>query len=277
MEAFDYPDKIGLIAGSGDVPQRVVQACMERGIGVFIVALEGHADKDLVLGHTHLWARLGAAGTIIKALKAHEIRDLVLVGGVKRPSFSGLMPDAKALSFFAKSGIKALKGDDSLLTALRQFLADEGFIVHGAHNIARSLLAPEGVLTKRPPCDEETRDIERGIEVVRVLGAADVGQGAVIQQGLVLALEAIEGTDLLLERAGSLKRDGRGGVFVKLCKPQQDRDLDMPAFGLETIRNAHQAGLTGVVLHAQQTLFLNQSEVIDYADAHNMFIIGINL
>ena len=168
--ADGLPPKIGIIAGGGDLPRRLIESCDDAGIDVFIVALEGHASEDLVEGRYHLWSRLGAVGTVLKALREHDVRDLVLIGSVRRPSLSEIMPDMKAMAFFSKAGVKALSGDDSLLVALREFLEEEGFSIHGVHKFAQDLLAPHGVMGKIKPSKEQSEDIRRGVEVSQVLG-----------------------------------------------------------------------------------------------------------
>lgn len=271
----DMPKKIGVIAGGGALPGRLLDSCDVHGVDVFIVALEGHTDPALVQGRFHIWSRLGAVGTILKSLKTHEIRDIVLIGSVRRPSLGELMPDVKAIEFFGKAGLKALGGDDGLLAALRDFLEEEGFIIHGVHKFAQDLLMPAGVLGKVKPGKEQMADIARGIEVSQALGQLDVGQAVIVQQGLVLGVEAIEGTDQLISRCAPLKRQGSGGVLVKTCKPQQDRDLDMPTVGLTTVQLAHKAGLCGLAVHAGHSLILGLDDIVSFADKHKMFVMGI--
>jgi DUF1009 family protein len=118
-------------------------------------------------------------------------------------------------------------------------------------------------------------DIDRGIQVARLLGAADVGQGCVVQQGLVLAVEAIEGTDAMLARAGALRRDGSGGVLVKLCKPGQDRRADLPTIGPDTVRNAAAAGLRGIAFEAGATILAERGVCLAAADAAGLFLLGL--
>lgn len=268
-------DKLGIIAGGGDLPARLVCACEENDIEPFIVAFEGQTDPSLVQGYNHVWARLGALGTVLETLRAHQVSDLVLIGAIRRPSFSELRPDLKALEFFMRVGFKAL-GDNNFLGALRAFLESEGFRIYGIHKFAKNLLAAEGLVGKYGPGKEDWIDIKRGLEVARRLGEIDVGQAAIVQEGLVLGIEAVEGTDKLIERCQYLKRKGRGGVLVKMCKPQQDKDLDLPTIGPETIRCAVKAGLAGIVVHAGNSLILDPQGVAEIADKHKVFVLGLD-
>lgn len=266
---------LAIIAGGGDLPERLINACEGKGIEVFVVALEGQTNPNIVKNRNHMWARLGAMGTILKTLKAHEISDMVLIGSVRRPSLMELRPDLKTAEFFAKISLRAL-GDNDILGVVRKEVESEGFRIHGIHQFADDLLAPEGVIGKHKPKKEDWVDIVRGLEISQDLGALDVGQSVIVQEGIVLAVEAAEGTDELIVRSRHLKRKGRGGVLVKTCKPQQDRDFDLPTIGPETVRHAADIKLAGIVVHAEQSLIIDIEEVAELANRHKIFVIGVN-
>ena len=211
----------------------------------------------------------------MKTLKSHGIFDLVMIGSIRRPSFAELVPDFKTIEFFTKIGIKAI-GDNDFLTALRKFLEAEGFRLHGIHKFADDLLAAEGVIGKYQPAQEDWVDINHGLEISSQLGAYDIGQAVVVQEGFVLGVEAVEGTDELIRRCKPLKRKGRGGVLVKTCKPQQDKDLDLPTIGPQTVKLAAEAGLAGIAVYAGETLVIDPEEVAEIADRHKMFVVGLN-
>ena len=219
---------------------------------------------------------MGAAGRILSALRAHGCQDLVLIGPVRRPSLLDLRPDAEGARILARIGRAAFAGDDGLLAAVIKVLGEEGFSVLGAHEVLRAPLGPAGVLTRAAPDAQAMADIRRGVAVVRALGRVDVGQGCVVQQGLVLAVEAVEGTDAMLARAAGLRRDGPGGVLVKLVKPGQDRRADLPTMGAETIRGASAAGLRGVAFEAGGTILADVEATVAAANAAGMFLIGLD-
>ncbi len=199
-----------------------------------------------------------------------------MIGPVRRPSLLDLRPDAEGTRILARVGRAIFAGDDGLLAAVIKVFAEEGFAVIGAHEVLGEVLAPSGVLTRARPDAQAMADIARGVAVARVLGAADVGQGCIVQQGLVLAVEAIEGTDAMLERAASLRRDGFGGVLVKLMKPGQDRRADMPTIGPETVRNAAAAGLRGLAFEARATILADRDACLAAADAAGLFMVGLD-
>jgi len=266
---------LGIIAGGGTLPEKLLLACDDKGIEPFIIGFEGQTEPALVKGRNHLWARLGAVGQVIKSLKAHNIRDVVMIGSIRRPSWGELVPDSKGAQILARIGLKSL-GDSDLLSLIRGVLEEEGFYVHGVHKFADDLLSPEGVIGKHKPRKGDWADITRGAEISQNLGALDVGQSVLVQEGLVLGVEALEGTDELIRRCRHLKRKGRGGVLVKTCKPQQDKDLDLPTIGPETVRIAAECGLAGIAVHAGHSLLLERRRVAEIADKHKMFVIGIN-
>jgi len=268
--------KLGILAGSGPLPGRVGAAARAAGRDVFVVGLEGFAERPVITPFDHQVIRLGAAGQIIAALKAEGCQDLVMIGPIRRPSLLNMRPDAEGARLLARIGRAAFAGDDGLLKAVIRILGEEGFSVIGAQDILGEALGPAGLLTATAPDAQAMADIARGVAVVKMLGAADTGQGCVVQQGLVIALEAIEGTDAMLQRAGTLRRPGPGGVLVKLLKPGQDRRADLPTIGPVTIAQAIAAGLRGVAFEAEATILVARSESIAAANQGGVFLLGID-
>ena len=267
---------LGILAGGGPLPGRVAAAAEAGGRAVFLVGLDGYAEPAVLAPFAHAWARVGAAGRILALLRAQNCRDLVLVGPVRRPSLLDLRPDAEGARLLARIGRAAFGGDDGLLAAVVRVLAEEGFRVLGAHEVLTEAVAPRGQLGRHAPDAAALADIARGVAVARALGAVDVGQGCVVQQGIVLAVEAIEGTDAMLARAAGLKRPGQGGVLVKLVKPGQDRRADLPTIGPATMTAAAAAGLRGVAVEAGGTLLTDRAAVVAAADAAGLFLLGID-
>jgi UDP-2,3-diacylglucosamine hydrolase len=267
--------KLGILAGGGTLPLRLIEACNSLGIGVFTVAFKGQTSPETVKDTAHIWTSLGSAGKTINALKAQGIHDLVLIGNIRRPSFNEIAPDWKGAQILTRIGLKA-RGDNGLLVLLRAELEREGFRLHGIHKFMKHLLTPAGSLGLYKPNKEQMSSITRGIKIAKALGEQDVGQSVIMQNDLVIALEAIEGTDALITRSHSLLRPGGGAILVKACKPQQDRDLDLPTIGPETIRIANAAGLCGIAIEAHNSLMVDAQELINCADKHKMFVFGFS-
>ncbi|MBI5164114.1 MAG: UDP-2,3-diacylglucosamine diphosphatase LpxI [Magnetospirillum sp.] len=265
--------KLGIIAGEGGFPGLAIAACRAEGRPFHVLALDGHADPAVIGDAPADWIRLGQAGGGIEALRRANVSELVMIGGVRRPSLKDLAPDWWAARFFAKVGLKAL-GDDGLLRAIAAALEDEGFRVVGIDSVLAECLATAGPYGRVLPDAQALSDIARGRAVAAGLGALDVGQAVVVQQGLVLGVEAIEGTDRLLARCGNLRRAGPGGVLVKMKKPNQDRRLDLPTIGIATVEAAAAAGLRGIAVETGATLVLGRDAVASAADRLGLFVVG---
>jgi UDP-2,3-diacylglucosamine hydrolase len=266
---------LGILAGGGRLPGQVAAAARATGRSVFLIGLEGFADPAVLAPWPHEVVRILAAGRIIAALREHGCQDLVLVGPVRRPSLLDLRPDAEGARLLARIGRAAFAGDDGLLAAVVRVFGEEGFRVIGMQEILNEALGPAGLLSKAEPDAVAMADIRRGVAVARALGEVDVGQGCVVQQGIVLAVEAAEGTDAMLSRCLALARPGRGGVLVKLVKPGQDRRTDLPTIGPDTIRGAAAAGLRGVAFEAGGTILAERDAAVAAADAAGLFLLGL--
>ncbi|WP_297488973.1 LpxI family protein [Acidocella sp.] len=266
---------LGIIAGGGPLPGQVAQAARAAGREVFIAGIEGFAEPAVLAPFAHKFFRLGAVGAMIRAFRNEGCAELVMIGPVKRPSFLSLRPDAEGAKLLGRVGRAAFLGDDGLLAAIMRVLSEEGFAMLGAHDILTDVLAPEGLLTAAGPDAQAMADIRRGMDVLKIIGAADIGQACVVQQGIVLAVEAVEGTDAMLGRILSVTRPGPGGVLVKLAKPGQERRADLPTIGAATIRHARAAGLRGIAFEAGGTILANKSSMIEIAGQEGIFLLGV--
>jgi hypothetical protein len=272
---------LGLVAGGGLMPQRVADAALKTGRPIVIILVEGYAKPaDYArFGRVEV-VPLGQIGRMLNLLRQGRVRDLVLAGRVTRPSLLGFRMDAEGARLAAKLGRRALfGGDDGLLSAVLGLLRELGFNPLGAQQVVADLLVEAGLLTQTAPDELARADIARGIAATQALGLADIGQGCVVQQGLVLGVEAIEGTDAMLARCGDLRREGPGGVLVKLVKPRQDLRVDLPAIGPDTVRAAAAAGLRGIAIEARHhhagTIVLDRAGTISAAEAAGLFLLAL--
>ena len=268
--------KLGIVAGGGDLPLMIIKECQEQGRPFYVLALKEHADPTRYAENLPLsWIRLGEVGKALKIAKENGVKELVMIGTVKRPSFLQIRPDWRGLKFFSKAGLKAL-GDDGLLRAAITELEKEGFSVIGADEILTDCISTLGVYGKIKPNKQALADIAKGYTVAKELGKVDVGQSIVIADGLVLGVEAIEGTDALIMRSGSLARSKVKPVLVKVKKPQQERRADLPTIGEQTVINAFSAGFCGIAVEAGAAFVVNRSAVIKKADELGIFVMGID-
>jgi DUF1009 family protein len=270
--------KLGILAGSGELPLRLIEACRAEGRAYFVLAFAGSCDPAALQGTPHQFIRLGAGGSGLKVLRAQGVEELVLAGGVKRPSFAALRPDWRTLQFFLKIGLRALRdfGDDRLFRAIIAALESEGFRVVGADAILEDLLAPAGVLGRVAPDARAEADIRAGIAAALSHGAKDLGQAVVIREGIVVDREQADGTDALIRRCAAAGK-GQGAVLVKTAKPAQERRADLPAIGVQTVDGAAAAGMRGIAIEAGACLVLGREAVAAAADRAGIFVIGVGV
>lgn len=263
------PAKLGIVAGGGQLPKKLAAFCDSHNIETFLIGFENQTDPDLLKGRAHEMTRLGAAGQIITILREHGYNELVMIGSIKRPKLSELRPDLRTASFFAKLGLRVL-GDDGLLKAIRAELEDEGFVIHGIHEIMDDLLMPNGFLTKLKPTVNQQLDIVDGLKASKKIGEKDIGQSVVVCDRRILGTEDDKGTNNLIHRSAQ-----KGAILVKSRKPQQDRKLDMPTIGSDTVRLCASLGYAGIAAEAGDVLVVDLEEMIALADEAGMFVTGI--
>ncbi|MFN7055514.1 LpxI family protein [Hyphomonas sp.] len=270
---------LGLIAGLGDLPVAIAENAEASGQGVYVIRLKGFEEPRLASFPGSV-AGLGEVGAVLERLKSAGCRDVVFAGNVSRPDFRNLKLDLKGLSMLPKVLAEARRGDDALLRVLVSEFERSGFNVIGSDAAHQALLAPAGLICGPMPAPEIMADIETAARVAAATGALDIGQGCVVCDGLVLAVEAQEGTDAMLRRCASLPEAIRGtpseprGVLVKRPKPLQERRIDLPTTGVSTVELAAAAGLAGIAIEAGGALMLNRAGMIEAAEAHGLFLFG---
>jgi len=271
--------KVCVLAGEGQLPVHVVEGAREAGYPVRVIQLHGFGDMarfDVPVA-TH---KLGAFGAMVKWLKAHDITHVSMAGQVTRPDFSKLKPDLKGLKKLPAIAAAARKGDDALLQAIIGAFESEGFAVLAPQDLAAHLKVSEGHLGAHKS-GSFREDVIKACETARKMGGLDIGQAAVVADGVVLAVEAQEGTANMLRRVGRLPVDVRGqpsarrGVLAKMLKPGQDSRIDLPTIGLETVELADRAGLAGIVVEAGAAFILDREAAVERADAAGVFIMGL--
>jgi len=271
--------RLGLIAGGGTLPKYVAIAARESGAPITTLTLEPFAQAADYKNAKAL--HIGQLGKAFKTFKQAGCTHVCMAGIVKRPDFSQIKPDLKAM-FLLPGIIRAAgQGDDALLRHMMGLFEAEGFEIISPQEICVDLLLSEGVLGAAPFQSGHRDDALKACEIAREIGRLDIGQAAVVALGLTLAVEAQEGTDEMLARVLELPEHLRGtehercGVLAKLIKPAQDTRVDLPTIGPETVRRVAKAGLAGIVAEAGQAFILERDEVINLADAAGIFIVGI--
>ena len=272
-------DKLGLIAGGGALPIVLADHCRNTGRAYWVLRLRGFADAAL---NDHPGGDYGLAelGGQIQALKKAGCLSICFAGNVQRPDFGKLKPDLRGLRSFPGAISAAARGDDALLRFLMAEFEKDGFHVEGAHDVGIETLAA-GPLGALQPASAHKEDIDLALKAARTLGGLDIGQAVAVARGVVLAVEAQEGTDGLLKRCAELPANLRGeaghrvGVLVKWPKSIQDRRVDMPTLGLKTVIGAAEAGLAGIVAQAGGALIIDRQAIVDAADRLGLFVFGL--
>jgi UDP-2,3-diacylglucosamine hydrolase len=262
-----YP--IGIIAGSGALFSLVLAEAITQQLHPVIVSFNDFPPQSKF---PHLQTSLGKIGEILEFFKTHNIKHLVFAGKVPRPSLTSLGFDATGIKWMQKLGIKAFAGDDALLKGITELLSGEGFQIISPKDFLPTLVLKSGTYTTAQPNQVDNQDIERGLNVLKTLACADVGQACIVHEGLVLGVEAIEGTQNLIERCLNLKRTTNGGVLIKIAKQNQTTLVDLPTIGIETITAMQNCHLNGIAISANTTQVLDFKSVINLCNQHNLFL-----
>ncbi len=262
---------IGIVAGGGQFPMLLARKAREMGHKVVVVGLSGHTNhllaKEVDIYHE---IRIGQLAKLIKILREEGAFEVTFAGRIHKPkALWEACPDLKALKLW-RSLVN--RNDDHILRAVAKELETNGLRVVSPTKYLDFLLTPSGVLTKKAPTKEQWEDIIFGWGIAKAVGELDIGQCVVVKDRAVIAVEAMEGTDATIQRAGKLIK---GAVVVKVCKPGQDIRFDLPSVGLETIESMIKAGAKVLAIEAEKSLFFDRERALHLADQADMVVIGI--
>jgi len=268
--------RLGLIAGNGRFPFLVLEAARGAGHDVTVIAIKEEAFPDLADAAARApaaalhWVSLGQLGTCITLLKAAGVTQAVMAGQVKHVKiFADIVPDLTLVGVLMR--LKA-RNTDALISGIADVLRDHGIALVDSTAFLTPLLAREGVLTRRAPTEEQRADLEFGYRIADAVAALDIGQTIAVKAAAVVAVEAMEGTDAVIARAGQLA--GRGVRVVKVAKPQQDMRFDVPVVGVSTIEAMQAVGADALSVDAGKTLMIDGDAVITAADEAGIAIVG---
>jgi DUF1009 family protein len=273
-------EPVAIICGGGSLPLTVAAAVERDGRPVVLFPIHGWADPADFGRHRHHWLHLGSVGRFRRLARQEGCRDVVMIGNVIRPAIRDLRFDWLTLRLLPRT-IRVFKGgDDRLLSGIAKLFEEHGFRLIGAHEVAPEILVAEGPLGLIKPSPAHAQDIARGFELISAINAFDVGQAVVVADNRVLAIEAAEGTDQMLDRIAALRAEGRiriaenTGVLIKAPKPTQDRRVDLPSVGPRTVEKAAQAKLAGIAVAAGETVIAEPLRVAEAADRAGLFVVG---
>jgi hypothetical protein len=274
-------EPLAMICGGGSFPGAVADAVARSGRRPIIFGIAGWADPTLASRFTYHSVTFGQVGKMLEIGRAERCRDVVLIGTFLRPPVLQTLIDWQLIRLLPRIVRAYRGGDDRLLSAVARIIEEFGFRLVGVDQVAPDIVVPEGVLGRRQPSARDRADIARALDVINALGPYDVGQAAIVADNHVLAVEAAEGTDHMIARIAELRQRGRVvtplgvGVLVKAPKRGQDRRIDLPAIGRQTVENVVRAGLAGIAVAAGGAIMADGPELIAAADKSNVFVMGV--
>lgn len=265
--------RIGLISGNGEFPLVFVEKLKSQGFSVFVCAFKGETDPVIEeFAQDVSWVYVGQIKKIIKYFNKNDISQAVMLGGIKKTRlFFDVRPDSLAIKTLAK-----LKNthDDNLLKTFASIMEDNGIAIKSSWEFIPDLLAKKGIWTKRKPTKDNFKDIWLGYKTAKQIGSLDIGQTIITAGGSVVAVEAVEGTDEAIKRGGILSN--KGGVVVKVSKPNQDLRFDIPAIGPGTMHTMKEAGINVLAVESKRTNILDFDKVVKLADEFKISIIAVD-
>lgn len=269
---MDSRRTLGLVAGGGQFPVMVAQSAREKGVKVSVVAFDRETSPEIQnWAEDLIWIKLGQLGKMIRYLKEQNAREVVFAGPINKPGAFDIRPDLRAIRLLLS--LKS-RNDNSLLSAVAAELSSEGMEVVSALKYVPELVSAPGCMTRRKPSRQEQEDILFGWPLIKQIGAMDIGQCIVIRERAVVAVEAVEGTDAAIVRAGGLV--GPGCCVIKTFKPGQDQRIDLPALGAGTIETMARARASCLAYEAGSSLFFDREKAISTADRHKIAVLGID-
>ena len=273
-EMVQKTSKIAIVAGNGFLPVQIVEKCIDIGKPYFLLVVNDHGEEVLKKYNSDFVLHLNKLGKAIQYLKKNNIIEIIMIGAVNRPALKNMFPDIWTAKFLASISNKML-GDDNILSNLAIALEKEGFKIVAPENLLPNILSKKGVMGKVSPQEPHLRDIKIGFETAKNIGKYDIGQSLVIEDGLIIALEAVEGTAAMINRAYKYKKTRNSAILVKVLKYNQEKRIDRPTIGVETIEQIAKSGFAGIVTEANEVLIIDYEKTIEAADKSNIFIQGI--
>ena len=267
--------KIGIITGDGNLPLYIGNSLLNKNYDVTFLSLNNKNNK-FYSNHKIIDIDVLSIKKILKTLEFNKIRHIIFAGSIKRPGIKDLGFDIPTFAL-AKSLLLEKKGDNRLLISLKKYFESKGYVFFNWTKYCKELFSTEINLTKTKPSKKATKNLIKAKSIYKIFKKLDVGQAMVIQNQLVLGLEAIEGTDELLQRCAEYKRKGDNGILFKFSKQNQSNLIDIPLIGLNTIKKLKKYNFDGVFLQKNKCLILDKIKITDYANDNNLFISSVDL
>ena len=269
-------NKIIIIAGNGKLPVEIISSLKLQNINFKILIIKNADYKKELLKYNHEIINLGSIASSLIRLKREGYKNLVLAGGLKRPSLRSIKPDINTIKIFARYTKVFLKGgDNNLLKFVIQEIENLGIKVLNIKKIAPDIFIDFGIHSQKKPSGKSQKYIQKAKRILDTISCYDIGQSLIIQQGNIVGIEAMEGTDELIKRCSSLFIEGDKPILVKLLKKKQEMRVDLPTIGINTIRLCKKYSIQGIAFSANKTIFLEKKKFLQNINFYNIFLIGI--
>ena len=263
--------KIGIIAGGGKLPILIGESLIKAGKSVIFFCIEPYVKKRDYKKFVCVFVKLELISKILKLLKMHEIQKIIMAGNVKRPSLKDIKFDYKTLKFIKEYALQP-KGDDKLLLSIVEFIEKEGFCFINWKEEVKDLFVKEDNLSKKKPNKISLENLNKGLQVYKTLGKIDLSQSIIIQNNIVLGIEASEGTDELIKRCYKYKKKGDRGILIKLSKYNQDNRFDLPVIGMKTFKLLKKYNYEGIFVEKEKLIILEKEKIIKFCNDNSLFI-----
>ena len=266
--------KIGIIAGGGKLPLLIGENLITSGKSVSFFCIEPYAKKNNYKKFASFFIKLEFLSKILKILKNENISKIIMAGYIKRPSLKDIRFDYKTIKFIKEYALQP-KGDDKMLLSIVNFFENEGFQFINWKKECKNLFDNENLLLKKKPNNKSLENLSKGLEVFEFIGKADLSQSMIIQNNIILGIEAAEGTDELIKRCYRYKKKGDKGILLKLSKFNQDKRFDIPVIGLKTFQLLKKYDYEGVFIDKENFIILDKEKVINYCNQNSLFISSV--
>ena len=266
--------KVGILAGGGKLPLLIAQSLLHNKYDVHIFCIENFSNIELYKNFNFGIISLNSLSRILEKLKKNNIEKIIMVGCVKRPSIKDIKFDINTLKLIKNYALDS-QGDDKLLSTISIFFENNGFKTLKWKNICKDLFIQNNYLTLKKPNKQSLENKDKGLKIFNIIGKADLSQSMIIQNKIILGIEAAEGTDELIKRCHQYKKKGDKGILLKLSKYKQDSNLDIPVIGLQTVNNLKKYDYEGIFLEKNKCIIIEKSEVINFCNVNNLFIASI--
>lgn len=266
--------KIGIISGGGKLPIVIGKNLINSGNSVIFFCIETEVNKNDYDNFDKFFININSLSKIIKNLKLNKIKNLIFAGNINRPSLKDINFDFKTIKLIKQYALQR-KGDDKLLSSIVKFFEKEGFNFINWKNKCSDLFIRENFITNKRPNKISIENLQKGLEIFDKIGKADLSQSLIIQNKIILGIEAAEGTDELIKRCNKYKKKGDKGILLKLSKYNQDNRFDVPVIGIKTVKQLKKYDYEGVFIEKNRLIILDKNQVIEYCNKNSLFISGV--